>query len=146
DGNLYGTCVKGNTSCPFGTVFKATPGGGPSLLHAFTGTDGGQPYSLMMGKDGALYGTTVGCGIAPNFSGVLFRLTTDGDSRILHSFTGGRDGGVPSAGVVEKDGYLYGACKLGGLVPLGRGVIYRIKPNGEDFSICHIFDVVNGKN
>lgn len=148
DGSLYGTCVKGNSSSPYGTVFKATPGGSVSLLHAFdTVKDGGQPFSLMQGKDGVLYGVTIGGGYASNFPGVIFSLTTDNHYSVLHRFSGGADGGYPSSGLVEKDGYLYGAARLGGLGPLGRGVLYRIKPDGNDFSVLHAFDMYgDGKN
>jgi uncharacterized repeat protein (TIGR03803 family) len=150
DGNLYGACVKGNASCPFGAIFKATPAGAVSLLHPFTNAieEGGQPFALTMGKDGVLYGVTAGGGYPANFPGVLFSLTTDGTTfKVIHKFTGGVDGGWPSAGLVEKDGYLYGATRGGGIGPLGRGVLYRLKPTGEDFTTLHYFDFWgNGKN
>lgn len=147
DGNLYGTCVKGNATCPYGTVFKATPAGAVSLVHAFNNTDGAQPFSLMQGKDGVLYGITLGGGYASNFPGVIYSLTTDNHFKVLHRFTGGADGGWATSGLVEKDGYLYGAARAGGLGPLGRGVLYRLKPNGEDFATLHYFDMyANGKN
>ncbi|MCW3095412.1 MAG: phospholipase D/transphosphatidylase [Chthonomonadaceae bacterium] len=147
DGNLYGTCLKGDATCRFGTVFKATTSGGISLLHAFDNTNGARPYNLIQGKDGNLYGTTIGGGPPSSFAGVLYRLSTTGDYKVLHVFSGGPDGGVPTPGLAEgSDGYLYGAAVVGGLVPGGRGVLYRIKPNGEDFGICHVFDTANGKN
>jgi uncharacterized repeat protein (TIGR03803 family) len=147
DGNLYGTCVKGNALCRFGTVFKATPAGGVSVVHVFNNDDGAQPIAVMQGKDGVLYGVTAGGGYASNFPGVVFSLTTGRDFKVLHRFTGGTDGGWPTSGLVEKDGYLYGATRGGGLGPLGRGLLYRIKPSGDDFAVIHYFDMyANGKN
>jgi uncharacterized repeat protein (TIGR03803 family) len=147
DGNLYGTCVKGNASCRFGTVFKATPAGNVSMIHAFNNDDGAQPVALMQGKDGVLYGVTAGGGYASNFPGVVFSVTTGHDFKVLHRFTGGTDGGWSTSGLVEKDGYLYGAARAGGLGPLGRGVLYRLKTNGDDFAVLHYFDMyANGKN
>src|SRR5208282_4028034 len=61
DGALYGTTGLGGTY-DAGTVFKLnTDGSGYLVLHTFTGTsgDGEKPTAaLMLGSDGALYGTT----------------------------------------------------------------------------------------
>lgn len=52
DGNFYGATDKGgvsaggcNQSC--GAIFKATPGGALTLLHAFVDTDGNGPSGLL---------------------------------------------------------------------------------------------------
>src|SRR5947208_1444550 len=67
DGALYGTTFYGGSGYS-GTVFKLTPdntsptGYTIAILHSFTGTggDGAGPYAgLVLGNDGALYGTTV---------------------------------------------------------------------------------------
>jgi uncharacterized repeat protein (TIGR03803 family) len=60
-GNLYGTTeVGGGTSCGCGTVFELTPkaGGGwnETILHSFSGTDGGEPCGLVFDGEGNLYG------------------------------------------------------------------------------------------
>jgi uncharacterized repeat protein (TIGR03803 family) len=72
DGDFYGTTSAGS---PFqaGTVFRMTPAGSLTTLHAFTGgADGGSPYGgLVEGADGQLYGTTYAGGSA---AGVLFRI------------------------------------------------------------------------
>lgn len=77
DGTLYGlTPIGGIAGCQddfgCGAVFAlrppALPGGTwtETLLHRFTGgADGAEPYgNLVMGKDGALFGTTIGFGIS----------------------------------------------------------------------------------
>jgi uncharacterized repeat protein (TIGR03803 family) len=71
DGNFYGTTsVAGASTCTVfppipgcGTVFKVTPSGGLTTLHAFDGTDGEDSFSgLVQATNGALYGLTVSGG------------------------------------------------------------------------------------
>jgi uncharacterized repeat protein (TIGR03803 family) len=59
DGNFYGNTLQGGTS-GLGTVFKLTPSGTETILHAFAGgSDGANPpANLVQGSDGNLYGTT----------------------------------------------------------------------------------------
>jgi uncharacterized repeat protein (TIGR03803 family) len=55
---VYGTSSGFGVSNT-GTVFKITPSGTVTTLHAFDGTDGILPYStLLEGINGDLYGTT----------------------------------------------------------------------------------------
>jgi hypothetical protein len=76
-----------------------------------------------MDAKGDLYGTTAigpgtgcfggGCGIAfqltpPSVAGAAWTET------ILHSFTGGRDGGLPFNLVFGQNGALYGTSNVGG--------------------------------
>jgi uncharacterized repeat protein (TIGR03803 family) len=85
-GNFYGTAVNGGyTKCPYGTngypgcgvVFKLTPQGKESVLHAFRGTDGFTPLGglLLNMSTNTLYGTTTGggdiahCSLAGYYSG-----------------------------------------------------------------------------
>lgn len=61
DGNFYGTTANytevGGGS---GTIFKITPDGTLTTLHAFQGTDGQFPFAgLMQATDGNFYGTTL---------------------------------------------------------------------------------------
>jgi len=59
--------------------------------------------------------------------------------RILHTFTGGKDGGVAaSTSVLDASGNLYGTTLSGGRragewCPYGCGVIFRLKPQGRDW-------------
>src|SRR5512133_536124 len=65
DGALYGTTVQGglvnaaNGGAGSGTIFCLSPDGAFRILHAFSaGSDGSNPYGLIWGTDGSLYGTT----------------------------------------------------------------------------------------
>src|SRR5213076_1167704 len=96
DGSFYGTTILGGdtTACPggngvfgyvpsgCGTVFRMTPTGTVTVVHAFTGasgTDGtGNPHAaLTQAPDGNLYGTT------PN---TVFKMTPNGIVTVLHNF------------------------------------------------------------
>jgi len=92
EGNLYGTTFYGGTSSgcvssgPYGcgVVFKLTPKGKETVLHAFCSqdycTDGANPDAgLVFGQKGNLYGTTELGGSSSCNSGygcgVVFKLT-----------------------------------------------------------------------
>jgi uncharacterized repeat protein (TIGR03803 family) len=144
DGNLYGTTLKGDTTCPNGTIFRATPSGGVTALHRFVYTTGHTSHNIAQGRDGHLYGTAAAGGSGT--AGVLYRLTLPtGSYEVLHHFTGREDGGAPLAGVVHaRDGFLYGVTTFGGTG--GRGTAYRIRPDGKDFATLYNFPsaVLNG--
>jgi uncharacterized repeat protein (TIGR03803 family) len=77
DGNLYGTAYYGGVghSCEgCGTVYRLTPDGDFTVIHAFNGFDDGEAPAagLIEGRDGALYGTTSSGG--PLAHGTIFRL------------------------------------------------------------------------
>jgi uncharacterized repeat protein (TIGR03803 family) len=53
----------------------------------------------------------------------VYKLDTAGHETVLYSFTGGIDGGNPSAGVIgDQAGNLYGTTTKGG--KYGGGVVY----------------------
>jgi len=94
------------------TVIAALPAQAQtlSILHTFTGPDGGSPYSgVTMDQGGNLYGTTATGGAG---YGTVFKLSHKGTGWILstlYTFQGGADGACPYAGVVfGPDGALYG--------------------------------------
>ncbi len=134
---LYGVTLGDSTNNRHGAVFAAqlTYGRANHVqsftnLHRFSGGDGSLPYSLVFGSDNALYGTTKEGGTLANGRpgrGVVYRLTPGQGFKVLHTFTGARDGNEPIGGLVESNGYFYGATRGGGH---GRGVLYRISRAG----------------
>jgi uncharacterized repeat protein (TIGR03803 family) len=125
DGNFYGTTSAGGansciiyTDSGCGTVFKMTPSGTLRTLHSFDNTDGGFPNALVQATDGNFYGTTLtgGAYICTVFGGcgTVFKITTSGSLRTLHSFDG-TDGLFPSAALVQAtNGKFYGTTENGG--------------------------------
>lgn len=141
EGNLYGTTEDGgNNPCAVsgngcGVVFELSPQlngtWNETTLYTFCSlancADGALPIAGPLVRDAAgnLYGTTEFGGL--NSGGVVFKLDTSGNETVLHSFTGGTDGGVPMAGLaMDSAGNLYGTASGGGAN--GYGVVFEITP------------------
>ena len=144
-GNLYGTAQIGGIYGA-GTVFKLALSNGTwteSTLFAFTGGDGGgnPNFGVVLDHAGNLYGAAdTGGG---NFAGVIFKLTpTTGywNYVLVHTFSGGSDGGSPSSTVtIDANGNLYGTTLYGGLYQYG--TVYKISNvNGKwQETVLHSF-------
>lgn len=133
-GNLYGTTTAGGSTfngaaCTLsgglgqngcGTVFKLDPFGNLTVLHSFTGgSDGAAPYygGLVMDAANNVYGTTLagGTGACTGRNaiiigcGIVFKVNSSSNERVLYSFTGASDGAFPYGGlVIDGTGNLYG--------------------------------------
>jgi uncharacterized repeat protein (TIGR03803 family) len=153
-GNLYGTINQGGdlASCNSpnthgcGTVFQLTPPGSLTVLHRFAGSDGSRPVDwagLLADAAGNLYGTTSAGGDCTSCAvqfiegcGTVFQLTPSGALTVLYSFTGGSDGGDPTAALIaDTAGNLYGTTLEGGATgscnrPYGCGTVFQLTPSG----------------
>ena len=141
NGALFGTTVAGGSSGK-GVVFKlsrpGTKGGAwtETVLHNFNGTDGGFPYAgVVIGSNGAIYGTTAGSVNAGNGSAYELNPPAGGGKTwtetVLHKFSGKGDGGAPHAVPVPgPNGTLYGTTFGGGNGKRfnGSGLIYQLLP------------------
>jgi uncharacterized repeat protein (TIGR03803 family) len=140
-GNLYGTTVYGgSTTClgqfggGCGIVFELTSAGQFIVLHSFKSSpnDGEGPNgALVLDALGNLYGTTTRGGTSGE--GTVFKITPSRHETVLHSFSGGVDGAMPSASLVlDKKGNLYGTTTFGGIVnsncSTGCGVVFKLTP------------------
>ncbi len=112
------------------TVVSLTgPGVTFTTPHTFSGgTLGEFPYGgLVQGKDGNIYGTTFEGGA--DGDGLVFKMTPGDTVTILRSFTGGNDGAIPDAGLVQgTDGNFYGTTEVGGAD--GDGNVFKITSGG----------------
>jgi len=134
-GNLYGTTQLGGSHGQ-GTVFELAhnPDGSwtESVLHSFTGgDDGAQPYGgLILDQAGNLYGTTFQGG-SRTWGNVFELVLNPGGTwteKVLHQFTGSKDGGNPQDSLVfDAAGNLIGTTCAGGSD--GDGVVFKLSPN-----------------
>lgn len=168
-GNLYGMSpFGGNSNCGesgggCGTLFKITPAGKFTLLHAFTEADGRQPEGgLVLDAKGNLYGTTnfggdlncesAGYGYFVPGCGTIFKLDRKGKFTVLHTFTGKtgeRGGSFPSGVIIDSAGNLYGIAQNGGDITgdyiYGLGTIFKVDTSGK-FSVLFTFTPAQTRN
>lgn len=109
DGNFYGTAYQGG-EYGHGSVFRMTPAGEVSVLHAFRGPSfgGSNPLAtITQDAAGNFYGTTQRGGYLHR--GTAWRLSPDGETfTLLHSFSGSAtDGQAPWATLLHAHGTLY---------------------------------------
>ncbi len=143
-GNLYGTAVIGGKhgACPedgCGVAYKLTNSGGAwtqTVIHGFNGNDGyGPGAGLTFDQQGNLYGMTPVGG--PNGLGVIYQLRPQPDGswklKIVHAFTGGKDGSSGSAGrlLLDNAGNLYGVATTGGANQKGTAFKLTQAPSGK---------------
>jgi uncharacterized repeat protein (TIGR03803 family) len=139
DDALYGVSGSGGAN-QGGNIFRLTRDGSFSVLYSFgfDGTGPSMPAGLVAGSDGAFYGFT-----SDYFAGsttVLFRITTDGQYSVVHTFSPtshGRnaDGAGPCSLRAGTDGFLYGATHAGGRY--GQGTLFRLATDGSLTTLHH---------
>ena len=145
DGKLYGTTVFGGRH-GLGCVYALTPSGSgytEKVLFSFDNANGSKPGgNVAVGAHGDLFGETVIGGA--NQNGVAFELVPAGSGsyteKVLHTFTGGADGGQPiGAPVLDARGDVFGVTQFGGTG--GQGVIYELTPSasGHTERVLHSF-------
>jgi uncharacterized repeat protein (TIGR03803 family) len=146
-GSLYGTTMAGGRK-GFGTVYRLANSGGNwvfYLVYSFAGFekgDGSGPYArVVIGPDGALYGTTRsggggqgcrelhGCGTVYRVRAKPGDIQVPWTEDVLYSF-GTYDGSDPYYGdlVFDHMGNLYGATMNGGAYL--QGAVYELSPAG----------------
>jgi uncharacterized repeat protein (TIGR03803 family) len=136
EGNLYGTTAYGGdafcASGGCGTVFELAAGGTLTVLHTFAGgSDGANPAGeLVRNASGSLYGATTegGSGGACQAGcGTVFKLTPEGATSVVYTFTGGSDGALPYGGMIlDGKGNLFGTT-LGGGGSCNCGTVFKVK-------------------
>ena len=107
-----------------GTLFAVPDTGPAAIIHSFSGLaeeDGDEPNSLMLTRDGRLYGTTRFGG--QHADGTVFTIDSSGSYSVLHSFDVS-DTAFPVTDLLEaSDGQLYGSTQF-------RARLFRIDSSG----------------
>jgi uncharacterized repeat protein (TIGR03803 family) len=128
NGKLYGTMYVGGATGS-GTVFDISTSGKLHTVYNFKGgLDGDHPYGSLMLRNGVLYGTTnlggarnrnrIGCG-------TIFSVRASGVETVLHRFTR-INGCYPTAGLIPRNGALYGTTANGGAAD--SGTVFEFTP------------------
>jgi uncharacterized repeat protein (TIGR03803 family) len=137
DAFFHGTTLFGGAHAN-GTAFQIKPGGRLTTQYSFCAaancSDGGEPFtSLLQGRDGFYYGTTMGGGNGN--SGTVFQFPDIRGSILatLHSFcalANCADGASPEAALVQgTDGNFYGTTNSSGANQ--GGTVFQITPGGS---------------
>ena len=158
-GNLYGTTVFGGVG--FGVVFKITPAGKYSTLHAFgrTTSDGRWPLGpVTLDSAGNLYGTTSDLNtctaecpstVKDAGYGVIWKLSPKGVETLLYAFG---INGSPVANVIrDGQGNLYGAAFSGWSTETAfyGGVLFKLPAKGSEstlYTFCSEPNCADGVN
>ncbi len=143
DGTLYGLTNEGGQN-GFGTLFKLDTSGIFTSLHDFYDGINAHPGSyplaaMVVGADGALYGSTENGGAAD--AGTLFKFETNGTFTQLHDFSAASVASTRSALAAGTDGSMYGSTEFGGVGNLG--TLFKLEGNGT-FTNLHEFHGFDG--
>ena len=155
-GNFYGVAEIGG-SFNYGSMFQMSAADKVSVLHSFLGGEGLYPVGgLTRDAAGNLYGTTTDGGTPEGGGcihgcGAVFKRDITGKLSVLHAFTGGADGGLPNATLIQDAaGNLYGTTAEGGItscfVGLGCGVIFKVDTTGKQTVLYSFTEGLDGDN
>ena len=142
DGNFYGTTVYGGVGDGGpGVIFKVTPDGTYTRLHAFCAeancADGEKPFfPPVEGNDGNFYGVAGNTG----GGGVFYKVTSSGEYSVIYNFCDSTkgdcpDGSYPYAIVKDAEGNFVGTACCGSTE---YGVVFKITPAGH-YTVIHHF-------
>jgi uncharacterized repeat protein (TIGR03803 family) len=118
------------------------------VVYSFAGgSDGNAPSASLIAVNGELYGTTGGGGGSGCTAGcgTIFKVSASGQESVLHAFTGGSDGEIPSGPLTYVHGKLYGmtefgggtGCKQRGTHLKGCGTIFEVGLSGAERVLYH---------
>lgn len=129
---LYGITFSGGVN-EHGTIFKIKKdGSGFMKLHDFEVANGRKPRNSLTLVGSQLFGVAQYGGATDH--GVLFKINTDGSNftKLIDFGSGSSNGYLPQSALYYDGTYLYGTTFGGGFG--GGGILYKIKPDGTDYS------------
>jgi uncharacterized repeat protein (TIGR03803 family) len=131
-GDVFGTCNSGGIN-DAGTAWELVRSGTTftlQVLYSFSYSGGGAlPGGITMNKVGNILGAAAGNGSAG--TATFYKLIKSGNTwseKVLHTFSGGSDGGEPSLGppLLDASGNIFGLAVTGGT--FGDGVAFELTP------------------
>jgi hypothetical protein len=152
-GAIYGITPYGSLpgcgSSGCGAVFQLVPPqvqGRPwkeTTLYQFQGLrDGGSPNSLVIDKQGNLYGSTFAGGIVtpncPNGCGTVFEMNRNGGffyETTIYTFKDAPDGALPYSLTIDRSGVLYGLA--GSYAAQNEVSAFRLTPPARKYGNWH---------
>ncbi len=145
DGVLYGTTSYNGVDNVFGVLFKITQEGQEyTVVHQFLqgAPEGIIPNDLTRDAAGNIYGSTSFGGATGANQGTIYKIDTTGALTVLHTFSGGADGGEPVGRlIIDVNGNIHGTTEQGGNPTCKCGVVFRISAAG-DFHVLHTFNTL----
>ena len=129
NGALYGTTIGPAATGPDGVLFRLTPSSGGSawtetVLERFNSLNGEFPNGIVMGSNGAIYGTAILGGAGGK--GLVYGFDPAADtSTVLYNFI---SPAYPDALVIGPDGVLYGTASGGQACYMGCGAVFALTP------------------
>jgi uncharacterized repeat protein (TIGR03803 family) len=138
-GDFYGTTFSGGPNVIGGIVYRLSPSGVETVLHAFDDVtpDGYQPQAGLVGDSaGNLFGTTFFGGVFG--FGTVFQIDPAGTYTALYSFGADpKDGIFPNSDMIlDAAGNLYGTTSRG---QVNQGTVFKLSPAGVE-TILHSFE------
>jgi uncharacterized repeat protein (TIGR03803 family) len=138
---------------PYFTVGSSTsnigsnPGGAEAVAKLCVASGGGVPHFRGVSPKSSstsdvLFGTASSGGNSGQ--GTVFAINTDGTGfTVLHNFTGGADGGFPTAGLILSGNMLYGTTVNGGNSDQGTVFALTTNSTGNTLTVLHHFTARN---
>jgi uncharacterized repeat protein (TIGR03803 family) len=135
-GVLYGETVSGGLSAYYGGVYSINSDGTDFKgLYNFENSSANFPTLL----SGILYLPTYG---GADVGTIISLSTNGGPAKPVYQFTGKGDGAFPIA-ITSYGNMLYGTTLFSNSYS-GPGTIYSIDTNGDNFTVLHTFDQLQG--
>jgi uncharacterized repeat protein (TIGR03803 family) len=127
-GTLYGTASDEDGVEAGGVVFSLNPATRQeTIIHGFGAAgDGADPQAALINFGGILYGTTFKGGAYGGGTVFSINPAKKRGEKVLYSFTGGSDGGSPTAALVNIGSALYGTTSTFGAAQ--RGTVFELVP------------------
>ncbi|MGA2371216.1 MAG: choice-of-anchor tandem repeat GloVer-containing protein [Candidatus Korobacteraceae bacterium] len=162
-GNLYGTSpYGGGLNAGFAYKLAHFAGGWlvDPLFDFFGGNSGGEPFGVIVGPNGSLYGGAQGgiqnCGTGGSqYCGLVYNLKPkptacvtalcSWNENVPYRFSSEIDGsGTINVSAFDREGNLYGTTSSGGT--FNAGTVFELTPSGGGWTKTTLYNFIGGNN